>query len=90
MKVTETDFRYMLDCQERDVATILVENCGMTIHQALSVFYDSETYRLLQNPKTGLFFQSPQYVFSYLKQEMEKVKIDEKLNNMDNDFRNLS
>lgn len=90
MKVTETDSRYMLDCQERDVATILVENCGMTIHQALSVFYDSETYRLLQNPKTGLFFQSPQYVFSYLKQEMEKGKIDEKLNNMDNDFRNLS
>ena len=25
MKVTELDFQFMLECQERDIATILVE-----------------------------------------------------------------
>ena len=48
-------FQYMLECMERDVATLLVEKRGMTIRQALGVLYDSETYRLLQIPNTGLY-----------------------------------
>lgn len=66
MKVSKNDFQYMLECIERDLATILVEKRGMTIRQALSILYDSDTYRLLQNPNTGLYFQSPQYVNSYV------------------------
>lgn len=34
MKVTDKDFQYMLECMERDVATLLVEKRGMTIRQA--------------------------------------------------------
>ena len=75
MKVTELDFQFMLECQERDIATILVEECGMSIHQALDVLYGSETYKLLQNPKTGLYFQSPRYVYSYLQEEISTGKI---------------
>jgi len=70
MKVSETDFQYMLECQERDIATLLVEEQHMTIHQALDVLYGSETYRALQNPNTGLYFQSPQYIYSYLAEEI--------------------
>lgn len=55
MNVIDKDFQYMLECMERDLATLLVEKRGMTIRQALSVLYDSETYRLLQKPNTGLF-----------------------------------
>ena len=51
--------QYRLECMERDLATLLVEKRGLTIRKALSVLYDSETYRLLQKPNTGLFFQSP-------------------------------
>lgn len=76
MKVSEADFQYMLECQERDIATILVEEENMTIHQALDVLYGSETYKALQNPNTGLFFQSPQYVYSYLYDELTKGKIE--------------
>ena len=76
MNVTENDFQYMLECMERDVATLLVEKRGMSIRQALSILYASETYRLLQNPKTGLYFQSPQYVYSFLREEIEKGKIN--------------
>ena len=75
MKVSKNDFQYMLECIERDLATILVEKRGMTIRQALSLLYDSDTYRLLQNPNTGLYFQSPQYVYSYLQEEIEQGKI---------------
>lgn len=68
-------FQYMLECMERDVATLLVEKRGMTIRQALGVLYDSETYRLLQIPNTGLYFQSPQYVYSFLQEEMDRGRI---------------
>ena len=71
MNVSESDFQYMLECQERDIATILVEEQHMTIHQALDTLYASDTYKALQNPKTGLYFQSPRYVFSYLHEEMK-------------------
>lgn len=69
MNVTDKDFQYMLECMERDVATLLVEKRGMTIRQALGVLYDSETYRLLQIPNTGLYFQSPQYVYSFCRKK---------------------
>lgn len=70
MKVTEKDYEFMVDCQERDLATLLVEDMEMTIHQALDVLYNSRTYSLLHNPQTGLYFQSPKYVYSILKEEM--------------------
>ncbi len=66
---------FYLECMERDLATLLVEKRGMTIRQALSILYDSDTYRLLQNPNTGLYFQSPKYVYSYLQEEIEQGKI---------------
>lgn len=71
MNVSETDFQYMLDCQERDVATLLVEERSLSIHQALDILYNSETYKALQNPKTGLFFQSALYVYSILSDEID-------------------
>lgn len=71
MKVSQEDFEYMLECQERDIATILVEEQGMTIHKALDLLYTSRTYSLLHNPATGLYFQSPRYVYSLLQDELK-------------------
>ena len=62
MNISESDFQYMLECQERDIATLLVEEHHMTIHQALDILYASDTYKALQ---------SPRYVFSYLYEEMK-------------------
>lgn len=76
MKVSESDFQYMLECQERDIATLLVQEQHMTIHQALDVLYGSETYKALQNPKTGLYFQSPQYIYSFLSDEIATGKFE--------------
>lgn len=71
MKVTEKDFDFMVECQERDIASLLVEDRDLTIRQALDTLFNSRTYGLLNNPKTGLFFQSPKYVYSILKEELD-------------------
>ncbi len=61
----------MLECQERELATLLVKERNMTIHQALDTLYGSRTYKALQNPATGLYFQSPLYVYSFLADELK-------------------
>lgn len=65
----------MVECIERDVATLLVEENNMTIHQALDSLYLSDTYQKLINPATGLYFQSPVYVYSCLTDELTKGKL---------------
>ena len=65
-----TDFEYQIECTTRDLADKLVGDFCMTVPQALRVVYNSETYEKLINPKTGLYFQSPLYVYDFLKNEV--------------------
>nr|WP_308690458.1 hypothetical protein [uncultured Treponema sp.] len=65
-----TDFEYQIECTTRDLADKLVGDFSMTVPQALRVVYNSETYEKLINPKTGLYFQSPLYVYDFLKNEV--------------------
>ena len=65
-----TDFEYQIECTTRDLADKFVGDFSMTVPQALRVVYNSETYEKLINPKTGLYFQSPLYVYDFLKNEV--------------------
>lgn len=65
-----TDFEYQIECTTRDLADKLVWDFSMTVPEALRVVYNSETYEKLINPKTGLYFQSPLYVYDFLKNEV--------------------
>lgn len=65
-----TDFEYQIECTTRDLADRLVGDFSMTVPEALRVVYNSETYEKLINPKTGLYFQSPLYVYDFLKNEV--------------------
>lgn len=48
---------------------------AMTVPQALRVVYNSKTYKKLINPRTGLYFQSPLYVYDFLKNEVLTGKL---------------
>lgn len=65
-----TDFEYQIECTTRDLADKLVGDFSMTVPEALRVVYNSETYEKLINSKTGLYFQSPLYVYDFLKNEV--------------------
>ena len=45
---------------------ILAEERGYTLEEAIDRVYTSPIYEKLCNAETGLFFQSPRYVLSYL------------------------
>lgn len=53
----------------------LVRDFPFTVEQALRAVYNSELYQKLCDPKTGLYFQSPLYVYDYLKTEIKTGKL---------------
>ncbi len=66
----DCDFNYMKEAIATDLAELLAKDFGMNIAESLDTLYNSETYAKLSDPNTGLYFQSAQYVYSFLKNEL--------------------
>ena len=60
---------YQVECTARDLVLLLMERRGLDLVEALRLLYASDTYRNLKDPATGLYFQSPGYVYAYLDRE---------------------
>lgn len=60
----------------KELASLLMDkNKALSMEQALSIVFNSDTYQKLFNEKTRLYYQSPRYVFSYLQTELETGKL---------------
>lgn len=70
-----TDFDYMLEGMTRDLTVLLMERRKMPMNDALDTLYNSETYEKLSDPRSGLYFQSPGYVYDFLDKEIEYGKM---------------
>ena len=70
-----SNIEYMNECMTRDLAVMLVEDYQISIPKALDILYNSETYEKLQDTRTGLYFQSPVYVYDFLQNELKNGKI---------------
>ena len=58
------------------LAIMLIErNEDLTMEQALSLVFNSDTYQKIMNEKTRFYYQSPMYVFAFLDQELKEGKI---------------
>lgn len=66
-----SEIDYMNECMARDVITMLVEKKNLSIAEAMDVFYNSKTFENLNNTETGLYFQSPVYIYDVLNKELE-------------------
>ena len=70
MKVTQTEFQNMKEEIVKDLISRLVGERGLSMEQAFDAVYTSRLFEKLNDPKTGLFFQSSGYVYSYLVEEL--------------------
>lgn len=61
---------FMIETMTRDLITRLMEERSLTMRKAMDMVYTSRTFAALQNPNTGLYFQSPAYVFDELEKEL--------------------
>lgn len=71
----DADFKYMTEAIAADLADMLTKEFGMTVPETLDTLYNSVTYERLIDPRTGLYFQSSRYVYSFLKNELTTGKI---------------
>ena len=56
----------------KHLALLLVEDQPrLTMEQALATVINSDTYLRLQRDATGLYHQSPRYVYSFLDSELK-------------------
>ena len=55
-----------------ELVVILMEETGLSIEDAFSALYRSQTYARLSDPNTKLYFQSAGYVYSLLEEELAK------------------
>ena len=71
MNVTPAEFRYLKETLSKDLIVLLMERRGMSMDEAFRCYYESDTFQKITNPETGLYFQSPGYVYSYLEEEIK-------------------
>jgi hypothetical protein len=64
-----------LDMVKHLALRLMDENSQLTIEQALSTVINSDTYQRLQNDATGLYYQSPGYVYSFLENELKTARV---------------
>lgn len=66
MNVSEKDFQYLKEQVTARMIEILTEEHGLSLEEAIDKVYSSELFSKLDNAETGLFFQSPRYLLSYI------------------------
>ena len=66
INVTPQEFKYLKEQLTARMIQILTEEKGYSLEEAFERVYTSPIYEKLSDARTGLFFQSPRYVFSYL------------------------
>ena len=63
---------FMIETLTREMIARLMEERSITMREAMEILYKSNTYAALNNTKTGLYFQSPAYLYDNLMQELSK------------------
>ena len=64
------DMRFLVECLTRDLLLLCIETYGWDTQRALDTLYASDTFRLLEDERSGLYYQSPAYLFDCLNNEL--------------------
>ena len=64
-----------LDMVKHLALRLVADQPDLTMEQALATVINSETYQRLQRDTTGLYYQSPGYVYSCLQNELKTAKV---------------
>lgn len=67
--------RFLMEGISADVVRYLVERDGMTLTDAISTFHNSETFAKLEDFETGLYVESPAYVYDLLRSELRHGRL---------------
>lgn len=67
--------QYLTEGITKDIIAYLMQDNGMDMPMAISLFHNSETFKKLSDESTELYIESPVYVYEILKSEIKMGKI---------------
>ncbi len=71
MTLTDAQKQLMKDDLAVELVGCLMDDYHYSRDEALDALYTSETFERLQDDATGLYYQSPGYVYSFLDNELK-------------------
>ena len=74
-KLTSEQKQLLKDELSVEIAGFLVDDYKYSPEEAIDVLYTSETFDRLQDDATGLYYQSPGYVYSFLQNELKSARV---------------
>ena len=63
--------QFQIECLSADIVEMLKNTYGWDMKKSFDELYGSDTFKLICNPETGLYYEGAIYVFQYLKTELE-------------------
>lgn len=79
MALEKKQINFIIDCDVEEIVSLLQEDYAMKILDAFNTVYNSNIYKKLIDTETGLYIQSPLYIYEYLKEEINESKQKEKI-----------
>lgn len=67
--------RQLIEFTIQDLVRYVVKEQNCSIQQGMSVVYNSQVLKKLQDVETGLYLESPLYVYDLLKDELKFGRI---------------
>lgn len=66
----EKNFQFLLEAISTDIIGWLIRDNGLSLTEAISTWYNSETFEKVSEPGTGMYIESPAYNYEFLKKEL--------------------
>ena len=73
--MNDKKIRYLTEGITKDIVFYLLEDEGLSMTEAIALFYNSETFIKLSDSATGLYVESSAYVYEMLKMELKMGRI---------------
>lgn len=70
MNINLQTANFLIEGISSDVVAYLIEHENMSLPEAISTFHNSETFSKLTEFETGLYIESPAYIYTLLLAEL--------------------
>ena len=64
------EIQFQIEFLTQNLIKMLMQDKSLSMEDAMDIVYNSETYKKIENEKSGLYYQSPIYVMDILGREL--------------------
>ncbi len=70
-----SDREFLIEANIQDVLKYIIADFDLSITEAMRQFYVSEVFAKLQNQDTGLYLESPAYIYDLYQNEIQNGQL---------------